>query len=533
MPLPDESIPWPPKRLEPILPKLEEWSAWYSGDANALARQYGAFGNGNAGPRPRPAQHAGGVVGAVARWFWGAPQAPGQQRTKIHVPVAADIATASADLLFSEAVKITPPAENAAAQDRLDVILEGNDWQALLLEHGEVCAALGGAYLRVMWDRELEPNHPIVSVVHADAAWPEFAYGRLRAVTFWQVLAEDGLKRFRLLERHEPGRQEWGLYEGTIDRLGRRIPLPEDLGLTVDQQAGQDTNWPGLTAVYVPNMRPNRLWRNEPLGSQLGRSDLDQIEPLMDAIDETMTSWMRDIRLGKGRVIVPNYMLQNGGPGRESTFNIDQEVFTGLALPPAEEGGDTKAMTAQQFAIRTAEHADTIRGLLAAALRTAGYSASTFGMADEAAPTATEVTARDRRSETTREKKTRYYSSGLARFIRALLSIDTAQGFAGNVGAVDWLPTVTFPPASRPSQEVEARTVQTLRAAELMSIDTGVRRINPDWDDQEVADEVARIMDDRPAPMPDPFAAAPGEEGGGDPVQPAGGPIEQLDQLGA
>ena len=62
MPLPDtEGRPyaWPPKPLEDVLPKLAEWSAWYAGDSNELARQYGAFGK-PTGPRPRPADHAAG-----------------------------------------------------------------------------------------------------------------------------------------------------------------------------------------------------------------------------------------------------------------------------------------------------------------------------------------------------------------------------------------------------------------------------------------------------------------------------------------
>lgn len=517
MPLPDPSVDgavsWPPKQLANVWPKLQEWSAWYGADANTLARHYGTFGNPVA-PRPRPGQFAGGVYGAVSRMFWGAPLGPGQQRTKLHMPIAGDIATASADLLFSESIKITVPedvaAANPKAQARLETILDGNSFESLLVEQGELNAALGGVFLRVVFDRAIEPNHPLITVVHADGAWPEFRYGRLTAVTFWQVVdtTADGQKVMRLLERHDPGRIEYGLFEGTADQLGRRIDLgghteARSLVDQVDADSGQSTGWAnGLAAVYVPNMKPTRgAWRTDPLGCNLGRSDFDTIEPLMDAADETLTSWMRDVRLGKGRIIVPNYMLNTGKRGDASTFNIDQEVFTGLAVPPAgDTGGAAKDMTVQQFEIRTEQHANTLKGILAAAFRSAGYSQQTFGMADEAAATATEVTAREGRSAATREKKSRYYGDGLARLVRALVSIDTAE-FNGGAGR-DWLPQVEFPAYSRPSQSELATTLQTLRAAELLSIHTGVSMAHPDWDEPTVAEEVARIVADRPAVVP-------------------------------
>lgn len=538
MPLPDNpdaaNLAWPPAALGAITPKLQEWSAWYGGDSHTLARQYGGFSGTSPAVRARPSQFAGGVQGVVARMFWGAPQAPGQARTKLHMPVAADIATASADLLFSEALKVTLPEDaTAAGENRLQLLLDGNQWDSLLVEQGELSSALGGVYLRGVIDRDVEPDHPIADVVHADAAWPEFAYGRLQAVTFWQVIGKDGQKVQRLLERHEvlngAGRVEYGLFEGTEEKLGRRIDFggaAATANLQVDADSSVPTLWDKLTAVYVPNMRPNKLWRSDAVGSALGRADIDGVEPLLDATDETLTSWMRDIRLGKGRIIVPNYMLQNNGVGRSSTFNIDQEVFTGLALPPAEGGNDTREMTVQQFGIRTAEHADTIKGLLSAIFRGAGYSAQTFGLADEAAATATEVNARERRSLSTREKKSRYYSDGLAKFLRMLLALDTLH-FQGGV-PVDTLPRIEFPAAAQPSADEQARSVQMLRAAGVLSLDTGVRMVHPDWEDPQVAEEVAKLVAEadaaQPAPLPDPFALQPGQEGGGQlPPDPAAG----------
>ena len=68
------------------------------------------------------------------------------------------------------------------------------------------------------------------------------------------------------------------------------------------------TGSPGLAVVYVPNQRPSS-WRNDPLGQHLGRSDLAGVESLMDALDEAYSSWMRDIRLGKARLLDNTVLL--------------------------------------------------------------------------------------------------------------------------------------------------------------------------------------------------------------------------------
>ena len=237
----------------------------------------------------------------------------------------------------------------------------------------------------------------------------------------------------------------------------------------------------------------------------------------MDALDETLTSWMRDVRLGKGRLLVPQYMLESGGPGTAAAFFADREVFVGLNAMAPEAGTVGQQITSQQFAIRTAEHSQTMRELLGIIFRSAGYSASTFGLADAegAQQTATEVSARERRSMTTREKKTRYWVDGIRRFLTAVAAVDQAQ-FGGRIPP-GLVPVVEFAPSSSPTPEQTATTVQLLAAAEAVSTDTKVRMLHPDWEDTAIAEEVARILDERAATMPDPFAIPPGAEGGGDP----------------
>ncbi|MEV5537446.1 phage portal protein [Saccharopolyspora shandongensis] len=490
---------WPPPPFDVAAARMREHDAWYVGDPDRLARLYSSA----PAARTRPSQYRGGLVGAVSRFFWGRPIPADQRRTRLHVPLAADIATASADLLFSEPPRIT--VDNPRAQARLDDILNIPEVHSGLLEGAEVAAALGGVYLRVVWDAEFE-GHAMLDTVDADAAVPEWRWKRLAAVTFWEVLDADGPGVLRHLERHEPGRILHSLHRGTDTELGAPVPLDEHPSTVwaaplVDADGAISTGTQRLTAAYVPNIRPNRHWRGTPDLAPLGRSDFDGVEPLLDALDETYSSWMRDIRLAKARLLVPVGYLQPQGPGQGATFDDDQEVFTELNM--LTRGDASTPITATQFAIRVAEHRETADEIVRAILRTAGYSPATFGDHDGEAPvTATEVTARERRSEHTRGKKARYWAAGLSQITGALLDVDR-HAFGTGV-SVTAPPTVEFTSRAQPDPEALARTAQLLFAAEAASTEVRVRLVHPDWDDDQVDAEVQRILDETGRNVPDP-----------------------------
>jgi SPP1 Gp6-like portal protein len=505
MPLPaGGNTPWPPTSIAPVTARLSTWSAWYSGDPEQLSLVYGGMaGNDATGAF---ASERGGwkaaVKRTVQRWFWGArPLNAGEQRTKLHVPIAADIASTSADLLFSE-----PPTlkvEDTATQTVLDDLVE-EGLHATLLEAAEIAAALGGVYLRVCWDTEYS-DRPWLAAVHPDAAVPEWQWGRLAAVTFWRVLADDGRVVVRHLERHEPGRIMHAVYEGDRDVLGRRVELtafPQTQALADAITQDDDTIATGvdrMTAVYVPNMRPNRLWRNLPDAAPLGRSDYAGVEPLMDALDETYSSWMRDIRLGKGRLIVPRDYLQPLGPGKGAAVDLDREVYEALNTMGGEDG--RMALTVAQFAIRVDEHSRTATELLTRIVAAGGYSAQTFGLTGDVAVTATEVTARERRSMITRDRKTRYCKPELADIVETLLAVYRTV-FAATVTPAR--PKIKFGDSVSESPEALAQTAQLLRAAEAASTRTLVELVHPDWDKTQIDAEVQTITAEKATMVPAP-----------------------------
>lgn len=107
MPLPEDAkTPWPPKAMKSILRDMQEADAWFSGDVDRLRNFYGT--NAAGATSHLPGFGDGGAPGKVRFWprraFDKTPN-----RTQVHVPIAADIASTSADLLFSEQLRFPIP----------------------------------------------------------------------------------------------------------------------------------------------------------------------------------------------------------------------------------------------------------------------------------------------------------------------------------------------------------------------------------------------------------------------------------------
>ena len=504
-----EDMDWPPRPGE-VSRQLSEWDAWYSGTRQKLGSVY-------AESRVRSSQLYGGLVGWGSRMLWGNPPT-GSRDTRIHLPLAADIAASSADLLFAEELTIDW-GEDKATAERMEQVLDGIGWTTLLSEAGEICAALGGVYLRAGWDTELA-DHPLASVVHADAAIPTFSFGILQELTLWH--AEDvNTTTYRHTETHVPGRITHQLWKGSSGSLGKLVPLtehPMTAGLvgSLDGSDWINTGTTALTAAYIPNIRPVPLWRHIPSAQYLGRSDWGAagVDGLFDALDETWTSWMRDIRHGRSRILAATSVLKNDGPGQGAYFDLDQEIYEGLRVPLGEDPTISKLIQPQQFAIRVEEHSRTIKELTTAAVNSCGYSGSTFGLDTDVAKTATEVGAVRGRTRDTREKKTRYWTPALERFLFALMEVDRVH--FGQPQREQ--PRVAFPPFASPTQLELAQTAQALKAAQAASTKTLVQMVHPDWDEDQVDEEVLLIGDEN-APPPIAISGDFGQDAGEQPPQ--------------
>jgi hypothetical protein len=485
MSLPTNSkLKWPP-RVENA-DDLATWGAWYSGDPKRLMA--------DAAPK-------GGKNPLARLFFWKSrePVRGGKPKPGLHLPLAGEVASVSADLLFGDAFDLTVADKEAGK--RLDELRGVTSLQNKLLEAAETCSALGGAYLRATWDKAVA-DAAFLTTMLPDHAVPEFRYGRLTAVTFWrEVDAGDGQSGvvYRHLERHEPGVVLHGLYRGEKNLLGHPVSLEaseETAGLE-EVVALPEPLARRLDVVYVPNVLPDKRRPTSPQG----RADVEGCETLLDALDETYTAWMREIRVCKSYVVVPNGALEAGGTGRGSgrTFDADREVFTELELDAAEMGAS--AITPVEFNLKVASYSDTALHLVERIVSESGYSPQSFGLRIEGrAESGTALRLREARTFKTMARKQRYWAPGTAEACEILLIIEKA---VFGRALTPERPAVTWPEETATPQET-AETLVALHSAEAVSIETGVRMVHPEWEDKQVQAEVARILDERGTNVPEP-----------------------------
>ncbi len=510
---PDTS--WPPPEVAAAQPFYREWLAWYSGDPDALHNVYAGFSRGAPVPHVRPAQLGGGAAGWIARKWWGNP-VYGTAARRMHVPAASDIATISSDLLFSEppAFTLTQPAN----QDPFEDLVEASQLLSTLSEAAEKSSAAGGVYLRASVNRTIAPV-PIVEALFPDNAIPDFYGPFLRSVTFWRVVGMIDGGKARHLEHHfmDPtGRRgclvEHALFVGSDTTLGRRAPLAEGddecqrLATLVDSSSTIAVGTTVLDVVYVPNVRPHRMLR----GTMLGRSDFAGAEDSMDALDQTMTSWMRDIRLGAGRIFVPReYLRRPGAAGEGPSWDPEREIFQAVNAQTPSDG--TLSLTPSQFEIRVNEHRETIAAHWRTITSCAGLDTSDHDTDNGPTMTATQVNDRGSRRRATRKKKTGYWTPNLQQL---LICMQELAGMTASPVEVEW------PDSAAPDIQTMAQTLQLLEAAMAVSTQTKVEMLHPDWKETDVAAEVERI-DAKSAPPEDPGSFG----GGASPADPQ--PVEE------
>lgn len=423
-------------------------------------------------------------------------------KCKIHMPVAADIAATSANLLFAEepnftCVDIDTENNESPQQKRLDELVEKNNIHGKLNEAAESCAALGDVYLKLNWWKD-EIDHPIMSVVPGDSAWPEFLFGVLKGIHFFSIVNKDTKTDtvIRVYERYEPGKITMAMFKGNSEMLG------DDMGDKALREYGfeREVKPPvdDMLAVHIPNMKPNRKFRD----SNMGRSDFEGLRSLMDELDEAYSSWMRDVRLGKARTIVPAEYLKRkpqemlDGLAQSASWEFDPDIEAYVAIDMSDQNGNVPGITMQQYAIRSAEHSATCAELFVKIVSCAGYAPQSFGMdINGMAQSGTALHIREKKSYDTRGKKQTYWKSPLEAIMTAMIHLDNKLWPDAGSDADDRV-KVMFADSAANDISTMASAVQMLNAGESASLETRIKMLHPDWTQKQVAEEIEHINAD-------------------------------------
>lgn len=476
-----EGMQWPPMDLERY--KMKEHSTWYSGEAELLANFYfdsdlQNYMNLNYGTRNN-------------NKFW-ARQIKNKTDFFVHVPVANDISETSSAFLFGETplIRFNSDSEGMKeAQTTLDKMLTDSGFFQRLVEAAEVASAIGGVYVKIAWDSEVS-EYPIPVVVQCEQAFPEFKFGKLSKVQLVYEVSNDGSTVYRLVEAISKGKIENTLYKGSADNLGSKANLKEceaTKGLDPKVETADV-----MTCVYIPNMLPNKLNRQSPMG----RSDYQGQETLMDALDEVFSAWMRDVQIARGRLHVPSGYLKESGD--KVRFDIDAMVYEELDVDPTSV---TDPIKATQFDIRSEQFEKTCLNLLDRIITSAGYSPQSFGLNIAGrAESGTALNVRERKSFATTSKKQSYWEPAIKSLVSTMCVIYNA--FLGGTLSNDLEVNVEFMDSVSNNLTEVSNSVKTLSDAKALSTDTKVRMVHPEWTDTQVQEEVERILNDESAGMP-------------------------------
>lgn len=478
-----ENMQWPPMNAERY--KMREHSTWYAGDPDMLANFY----------YDRRAQEFLQLEYGThnVNTFWGR-QIKNHTDFFMHVPIASDIAETSAGFLFGESpiIRFANPAQSSTIdndQKMLDQMLTNSGFFKKILEAAESASPMGGVFIKLAWDSDLSP-YPIPVVVQVDDAFPEFKFGKLTAfesVAGTYCSSPNGATShiYRHIERYEKGKIINELYEGSSDRLGIKVDLST---LEETAELEEEVKVPNeLFVVYIPNMLPNRLNRS----SYCGRSDLQGIESLMDALDETFSSWMRDIQLSKGRIHIPESYLEPTSNG-DGKFNIDQSEYVKLEIDPT---NSSQGIDATQFAIRANEFEKTILNLLDRIITSAGYSPQSFGLNIAGrAESGVALNVRERKSFITTSKKQAFWEEPLRTLVKLMLMAYN-EVLGGKVVTDPETITIEFSDSVSNNMTEISNTIKILSDAKAISTETKVRMAHPEWNDSQVNEEVQRITE--------------------------------------
>lgn len=460
---------FPPKGWQELYRIFNELAAWYSGDPNQLLKFYSQQF------QPTDMGH-----------YWSEIENE-ERREAVHLPIAGDIASMSANLLFSETPELQFD-EKTEQGKRIKGFIDENGLINTLLEGAELSAALSGLYLKLDYDKDLS-EYPLLTIRTPSQAFPEFRSGRMVAITYHRVVkqAQDG-SLWRLFERREvKNRQlaiQYKLYKGRKDKIGREVGLEsidetKDLGLE-----DEVLNIPVLGCVYIPNKLPNRLIP----GSPIGESDYRDCIGLMDSLDFAWSSWMRDLELGLGQIFVDEGLLDSSG-----RFSKMQRVFVKLNMENIRLSEDKyEPIKPNQFQIRVDEHMKTCDQLARQIVSQAGYAPQSFGMVEYGRQTdsGTALRIRERKSLLTRQKKERYWMPELLKLFDQMQMFDAVKrGRQTSPEKVNIVPQDTV----IQDETEKSETVRNLEQAKAASTYTKVKMMHPDWSEEVVEKEVQRI----------------------------------------
>jgi len=467
--------------------KQEEAYTWYQGDPSALQRLYLLSEH-------RLYQDA---------TFWGTKHDNGDT-PRVHVDIAGDIAQTSAALLFSEPPAIAVDQEDISTHGSYKEIIDITDLHCVLEEAAEICAASGGVYIKLNGTEdslylEAVPPHSVFPIYEGKVLTEVYFYTRIG--TDINNQSEQPTAYSVFLREHRYISEEGLVIESDFVRASGNAIVGYD---SISDHPGYSyiiphvvvQRYEHLGVVYVPNLKPNAV---NPASPQ-GRPDYIKCYTMFDFLDETATNWRRDIRLGKSTNFISSSLLEitkSTDSPQETLHKYRHNTENFVAINMEQDmmflsgGKGWQPMTHIQADIRSKEFIDTYLEVAKDLVRKAGYSPQTFGFeTSNYVQTGVSVTKMERRTFQTKQKKQRYWASGIKNLLEAIRLYGQAIG----ISIPDSPITVDFADGASSSDiQLTSDAVRNFRQVRAMSTYAAIKLQHPSWTDAEIQEEVKLI----------------------------------------
>jgi hypothetical protein len=403
---------------------------------------------------------------------------------RIYTPlaVAREVCNFSAEMLFSAEPEITFEDD----EDLLERVQDVNGLASKLVARAAKVAAQGRGGFRVITDsRVSEEGVPLLAHVHEheviwDEAHDDWVVGGA-VIIERQPTTAAGLSTdvYRLVEEHVKGGVSRRLYRGTTTLLGNPVAMD-----TLDEFAGlpeeEDTGLDQPTLIRWDNVSG-------------GYSDLAGATAVLDRIDAEVSYGAEKSEKSRPISFAPASMFDSSG--RVDLSGIIPVRDTRLRELGADDAMKNYGTIQPDFL--AAETIAWIDFLIDSALLTMGYSKASYGR-DQGGSADSGKALRLRQARTLLKKagKDRMASEAL----RNALAVAMAWEDSGTKVA-DYRPEIELGDGLPRDTMEEAQEVAQWNAAGAISVEEMVRTRRPDWDEEQIDEEVARIEEGKSAAL--------------------------------
>lgn len=424
-------------------------------------------------------------------------------RDYLVAPMPKTISRTYADFLYGEAPTVTASTEGE--QDDLDDLIEENRFFSGIKRGVRLQSSEGEAFWKIHVNA-MVMEAPLIEWCSRLLATPLYYGEKLRAVAFVsEVARSSGVPSddddanpneivYRHAEVHCNKRVVNLLFRGSDDMLGEEIELTEQAA-TATLPEEWNHGLPMLAGRVINDVDEDVT---------LGESDYDQVMDLLLALNEALTISAENARLtGKDRIFSAGRILQEDG-----SFDASLDVFQveGNMSELSEDGGGPPIVAVEKRydAVALWTHfgklkAEALSGagivvqLVGEDMQTNGNGANDSGVA---------IRLRYLPTVNAALGKAREWDTALPMILDLALQVAALPASNGEApGGFGWTYKGKAPKVKRaeplPTDETElvARTAQAV-TAEIMSRREAIKRLNPEWDDVQVDDELTQILEE-------------------------------------